>query len=68
MVPMGDKRYRGLKLPERTQLALPEGTLERIEKVSELEGLGKGQYMRRAILVTLSESEQRLRLTQKEDK
>ena len=65
---MGDKRYRGLKLPERTQLALPEGTLERIEKGSEREGLGKGQYMRRAILVTLLESDQRLRLNQKEDK
>jgi hypothetical protein len=60
--------YKGLKLPERTQLALPEGTLERIEKVAALEGLGKGQYMRRAILITLADSEQRLRPNQKEAK
>ena len=58
--------YKGLKLPERTQLALPEGTLERIEAVATLEGLGKGQYMRRAILITLEDSEQRLRPNQKE--
>ena len=60
--------YKGLKLPERTQLALPEGTLERIEVVAELEGLGKGQYMRRAIMVNLADSEQRLRPNKKEAK
>ena len=60
--------YKGLKLPERTQLALPEGTLERIEVVAELEGLGKGQYMRRAIMVNLADSAQRLRPNKKEAK
>ena len=58
--------YKGTKLPERTQLALPEGTLARIEKVASAEGLGKGQYMRRAIMVMLNESEQRLLPSKKE--
>ena len=58
--------YKGTKLPERTQLALPEGTLARIEKAAAAEGLGKGQYMRRAIMVMLNESEQRLLPSKKE--
>ena len=65
---MSPMDYKGLKLPERTQLALPEGTLERIEVVAELEGLGKGQYMRRAIMVNLADSAQRLRPNKKEAK
>jgi len=64
---MGDTGYKGPKLPEKTQLALPEGTLERVETVAELEGLGKGQFMRRAILVMLSDSERRFQIAKKED-
>lgn len=58
--------YTGPNFPERTQLALSEGTLERVETVSAAEGLGKGQFMRRAIMVSLAESEQRLRIIKKE--
>jgi hypothetical protein len=57
---MGDKAN---SYPERTQLALPEGTLERIATAAAAEGLGKGAFMRRAVLIQLNESEQRLNTT-----
>ena len=60
--------YTGTRFPERTQLALADGSLDRIAVVAELEGLNKGQYMRRAIMVHVAESERRFSVAKKEAK
>ena len=45
------------KTPERTQLALPEGTLERIKAAAESEGLSQSAWIRRLIFLGLLENE-----------
>ena len=54
--PMGT-RDKATSAPEKTQLALPAGTLDRVKVAAEREGLSQSSWIRRWILIGLKENE-----------
>ena len=51
------KRHKELSTPEKTQLALVEGTLAKVKEAARREGLSQSSWMRRVINIALVQHE-----------
>jgi hypothetical protein len=52
-------RAKQINTPEKTTLALPDGTLLRIKEAADSVGITQSGFMRQAIFIALQESERR---------
>ena len=51
------KRHKELATPEKTQLALVEGTLAKVKEAARREGLSQSSWIRRVINIALKQHE-----------